>query len=598
MAGIASRISMWFLDESFGRAKSLLAMVKVFLKRANHSTLGVIPKSPRGRWPSPMSTIQTIVAVFLLASATALAVAYWRYTRTPASRWKYRVFALIRDLQTRREPLRIATDVVEAVYTRLATEAFTMHLQTIPVERLAAFSGIGPVTITRLQEAGFRTLADVAATRFDDLPDIGAARAKALRAAVDSLLRDARSRFDAGACPEAQVYRHTVDALRASEEDGGPKRERELAAVEAALHEAYELFPFAREVTFFKFLRRIDMSLLLVALISQPLPQPREIPPDTAPAPAPAKPATPAPPAVPLPSVGVAAKPTPGPFTLSPPAPAVPQAASRQSAPPTDLFRAALDAQAVPSRGTPAEHPDLARMRAVIGLGFVVAKVDGRVAQAERKAIRAFLETTFGHDAALRRNIDPLMEQIGKATPTEAAALAAVTATVPIEERPAVYRWVEQIADAAGERNQKERDALARIATGLGLVESSRPAAQAPSSGLEDPTRPTNESPQGKPTGGPSPPPDHRAVLEIAGDVPLDPELIRRRFQLLTDKLDPTKAAAFGPEFARMAEEKRARVRVAAEALMAPFGEPLEKSAPPAPTDLRHNPDLDDVFGA
>lgn len=561
-----------------------------------------------------MSTIQTIVVVFLLASATALAVAYWRYTRTPAARWKYRVFALIRDLQTRREPLRIATDVVEAVYTRLATEAFTMHLQTIPVERLAAFSGIGPVTITRLQEAGFRTLADVAATRFDDLPDIGAARAKALRAAVDSLLRDARSRFDAGACPEAQAYRHTVDALRASEEDGGPKRERELAAVEAALHEAYELFPFAREVTFFKFLRRIDMSLLLVALISQPLPQPREIPPDTAPAPA--KPATPAPPAVPLPSVGVAAKPTPGPFTLSPPAPAVPPTSPRQSPPPTDLFRAALDGQAVPSRGTPAEHPDLARMRAVIGLGFVVAKVDGRVAQAERKAIRGFLETTFGHDAALRRNIDPVMEQIGKSTPTEAAALAAVIATVPIEERPAVYRWVEQIADAAGERNQKERDALARIATGLGLkdslsppgndgntqtvgrVESSRPDAQAPSSGLDDPTRPPKELPQGKPTGGPSPPPDHRAVLEIAGDVPLDPELIRRRFQLLTDKLDPTKVAAFGPEFARMAEEKRARVRVAAEVLMAPFGEPLEKSAPPAPTDLRHNPDLDDVFGA
>ena len=75
-------------------------------------------------------------------------------------------------------------------------------------------------------------------------------------------------------------------------------------------------------------------------------------------------------------------------------------------------------------------------------------------------------------------------------------------------------------------------------------------------------------------------------------------ELIRRRFQSLTEKLDPARAAAFGPEFVHMAEQKRARIRAAAEALIAPFNEPLEKPVPPPPTDLRHNPDLDDVFGA
>ena len=91
---------------------------------------------------------------------------------------------------------------------------------------------------------------------------------------------------------------------------------------------------------------------------------------------------------------------------------------------------------------------------------------------------------------------------------------------------------------------------------------------------------------------------DPRAVLDIDPTTPLDPDLIRRRYQLLTDRLDPAKAAAFGPEFARMAEEKRARIRAAAEALIAPFGEPLEKPAAPPPADLRHNPDLDDVFGA
>ena len=86
-------------------------------------------------------------------------------------------------------------------------------------------------------------------------------------------------------------------------------------------------------------------------------------------------------------------------------------------------------------------------------------------------------------------------------------------------------------------------------------------------------------------------------MLEILPDMPLDPDLIRRRYANLTDKLDPARAAAFGPEFARMAEQKRATVRAAAEALIAPFGEPLEKPAAPPPTDIRENALLDDVFG-
>jgi hypothetical protein len=165
-----------------------------------------------------------------------------------------------------------------------------------------------------------------------------------------------------------------------------------------------------------------------------------------------------------------------------------------------------------------------------------------------------------------------------------------------------VYRWAELIADAAGERNPKEREALTRIETGLELA----------GRGLSPPPPPSAQTRSPEPKKSPAPPPavpaapaappqtepDHRATLEIARETPLDPELIRRRFQSLTEKLDPARAAAFGPEFVQMAEQKRTRVRAAAEALIAPFNEPLEKPVPPPPTDLRHNPDLDDVFGA
>ena len=48
-----------------------------------------------------------------------------------------------------------------------------------------------------------------------------------------------------------------------------------------------------------------------------------------------------------------------------------------------------------------------------------------------------------------------------------------------------------------------------------------------------------------------------------------------------------------------MADDKRARLRAAAEDLLRPFAAPLDPPAPPAPpADIRHNPDLDDVFGA
>jgi uncharacterized tellurite resistance protein B-like protein len=240
-------------------------------------------------------------------------------------------------------------------------------------------------------------------------------------------------------------------------------------------------------------------------------------------------------------------------------------------------------------------------MRALVGFGFMVAKTDGRVAQSERKAIRAFLDQLFGHDPNLRRNIDPLMEQFGKNTPTEGDALAMVRAQVPLAERMPVYRWAEQIADAAGGRNKKEREALARIETGLELGVRGQAPSPPPPAPARSPEPKAPTPPPTVPAASPARPqaePDHRATLEIARETPLGPELIRRRFQSLTEKLDPARAAAFGPEFVQMAEQKRARIRAAAEALIAPFNEPLEKPVPPPPTDLRHNPDLDDVFGA
>jgi hypothetical protein len=58
------------------------------------------------------------------------------------------------------------------------------------------------------------------------------------------------------------------------------------------------------------------------------------------------------------------------------------------------------------------------------------------------------------------------------------------------------------------------------------------------------------------------------------------------------------KAARLGPEFLKTAEKQQAVVLQAAEILLGLMGEKLEVKPPaPAAQDLRHNPDLDDVFG-
>ncbi|MFO0800113.1 MAG: TerB family tellurite resistance protein [Gemmataceae bacterium] len=485
----------------------------------------------------------------LVVAAAALAVAYAAYRATPAARWRRRVVAHLHALRARRAAVLAETSRADTELSRLRDDLFRRHLKTIPTDRLGAYPGIGEKTVEKVKAAAGPFVADLLAVKFADIPDVGPARGTALMKALAALQADARARFDAGGCPEGVEFRRAADRLRAADAERAAERGRELAAVEGALESAFDLFTLAQPVSFGAFLRRHDQSKQLAEVIARPFPV--VVVPPAAPPAAPPPPVQPVPPPVPAP------------------------------APSADLFRAALAATPAARPPTPAEPEGLARLRAIVGLGLMVAKADGRIAAAERKAVRAFLDRTFGHDALLARNLDPLLEQTEKAVPTEDDALLAVRAAVSAAEWPSLVAFAEQVAAASGVPNAKERDALARIAAALGVAPTA--------------TKPPEPPPVPAPTA--APPADHRAVLDIPAAAPLDAELVRRRYANLTDKLAPAKAAALGPEFARMAEAKRAAVRAAAEALLAPLGEPLEKPTPPPPTDIRENALLDDVFG-
>jgi hypothetical protein len=63
------------------------------------------------------------------------------------------------------------------------------------------------------------------------------------------------------------------------------------------------------------------------------------------------------------------------------------------------------------------------------------------------------------------------------------------------------------------------------------------------------------------------------------------------------DKIAPEKVQHMGPEFLAVAEQKRRQLEQAARALIAPFHEDLVVPVTQQPADLRHNPDLDALFG-
>jgi DnaJ-domain-containing protein 1 len=305
-------------------------------------------------------------------------------------------------------------------------------------------------------------------------------------------------------------------------------------------------------------------------VMARPLPSPKEV------APVPVTPAPPPvarPPEVRVPTATAVARPVSGPTAAAA----------------DDLFRVALQTAAPSARE---EHPWLPKLRAVVRFGFLVAKADGRVAQAEKKVLRQYLGEKFGHDGALLRQIDPLMEAAEKAALDEPAMLADVRSVTTAAEQRDLYSLAERITAASGERK-----ALERIAQAFEL-KTPPPAPPRFAEGGKTVAPLPPPLPSGEGAGGRGSSPDPRAVLEFEPAAALSPDLIRRRYTLLNEKLDPARAAALGPEFAAMADRKRAGLRRAAEALIAPFGVPLDPpAAPPPPADLRHNPDLDDVFG-
>lgn len=237
------------------------------------------------------------------------------------------------------------------------------------------------------------------------------------------------------------------------------------------------------------------------------------------------------------------------------------------------------------------------RLEAFTRFGVMVALADGRAAQIELRVVRRFLTEIFGQDPELVRRFDPLIESCTVSKPHEATTLGdAMRLASSPEELNRLYRWAVEITDASSGRNDREAGLLARIATAWAIV-----AESAPQSGLRNEPYKSKALPEPVEATPPSEasPHDPKSELEIPRDAIVTVELVRRRFRMAIDRLDANRLDELGAEFAKLASVKRERLRQAAETLMLPFSASLEEpQAERITTDIRHNPDLDDVFGA
>jgi hypothetical protein len=547
-----------------------------------------------------MATFFTIL--FALLGLTALIsglVLYAQFRRSPEQRWRAEVLRLLGDAERRaraerQEVRRLAADH-DGEARALRQGAFRAYLGDISVEQLAAFPGIGPATVAKLRDAGYANLARLHNARIR-LSGLGPKRLADIDRAVADLLRQADHTFAAGRCEQAGQLADDLTRLRDRYDRLRAWAEARARAADEVSDRLNEPAAAARRVTFWRWFRPIsDVPLLPQEVLESPLPDLEE-----------ALRATDEPPM----AVRAVSQPAP---RSTPKARVVPVA------------RAAHPGPAAHHREE--DMPDethLILMDLTLQFAFGVARADGPVSAPERALIHEHVRQRFAYNRALLNRAEAHCAHYESAAIDLARCLDQVRQRFTPSHRAALMTFAASIVAVSGPAGLQAMDYLNALAKQLDVPPAPLPATPAPPPppatspaprrpaaparvvAAAAPSRPMAATPPAPPSPPPRPTPpavklpahdDWLAALEIPATSPLSADLVRRQYHLLAQRLAPEKVAALGPEFVTMAEAKRAAVRRAAEALLAPLGEALEAKAAAPPADLRHNPDLDEVFG-
>jgi hypothetical protein len=528
------------------------------------------------------------LALSVLFLAVALIRLRRRFNQSPAKQWRDRVLGLVDKIQfqgdAELETLRRQGITDFAAEDELYDRAFHSYLESVPVSELEAFPGIGPATIAKLREAGYADLSTLHGVR-PALPGLGKKRLTDVMSAARKLAREYQSRFDAGACPQALTLYEQLTRVWAGHSAESFRSHMRLKALGKLVHEIEPAAEMAHRLTAGTFVRwRLDRGGELPAM-RQPLPDLDLV----------------------LRQADEQAEATWQTVRqrLADGKPAEAPIPSGNCKPPgdtasVDLFARALDAKPSAQSERSAEA---VRLELTVQFAYSIARADGRVARKEKELIEEHFDKRLANDNVQRNRARALCAQYEHAVLDPEPCLRQIAQAFATEERATLLTFGCAIADATGDRNPREAMLLEKAAGVFGVALPSAPLPP-----LLDLT-PSPPAPLPLSTGGeggelavpPQSPGMNReqqlATLEIDSTAPLSPELIRRQYHLLSERFAAAKLENMGKEFVAMAEGKRAAILVAANALLAELGQKLEAETAAPPQELRHNPDLDAMFG-
>src|SRR5262249_782136 len=131
----------------------------------------------------------------------------------------------------------------------LRDRAFDQFLGSIAVEELDAYPGIGPATIAKLREGGYESLGKLSRGPVR-VAGLGGKRLADVEAAVRNLVKQAESRFQAGACPQARTLLEQLQALRAAHSERSLHARTRVEALQGLIAQLRPLVEFSSRLSF------------------------------------------------------------------------------------------------------------------------------------------------------------------------------------------------------------------------------------------------------------------------------------------------------------------------------------------------------------
>lgn len=598
-------------------------------------------------------------ALFVLLSLTALVswyVLYIQFCNSVEKRWASQILNLLHDAErcarSENRELQKLKSERDAKARSIHEQAFASHLCDYSVNELEAYPGIGPGTVGKLRAAGFVNLAMLRNARIQ-IHGLGEKRLSDIDYAIRDLLSKARRTFEAGGCRQAQTLADKTEALSAQYDRLEGRARARIGAAKKFIDCLGETVERAQGVAFWRWFRPISNEPLVPSeILEAPLPDLETMlraAEQGAVASRTAK--RPQEPVNPVPALPISSRSQTVPNGQSAKqGPTVEPLAESKMPDETHLLLMELTIQfalAVARADGPVTWTERELIHqhirnrfsynrallnraeayctlyetAAIDLERCIGEINGRFKSGHRTALmelagqivavsgkEARRAAPFLHGLAQRLGVPPAALPQTPDRPDPSLLSRRDTAVPAVDLQPYGERMAQSLVPPKQPTNSPpgskssvpQKPPIVRVAAAAPSVVP-RPSNPEP---VTLPQTSSTNSPL--PTRPATPPPKPAAptrdeclsVLEILPSTPLSADLVRRQWNLLSERSAPQKAASWGPEFVKLAETKLAKIRQAAEFLLEPMGEKLE-TKPPAPPakDLRHNPDLDDVFG-